>query len=213
MKCIAVNCSPRKNRNSATLLKSALDGAASKGAETKFVNIYDYTFQGCVGCLACKLIKNEENGLCAVKDSVTELLAEMGGADALIFGSPIYFGDVTAYCRAVIERFAYPYFQYSKIKNSKFTGKMKTAFIYTMNITEAGMNERNYNHVFDNNKSYFTRLFGHSTYMASCNTMPVDDFSKYINDYFDIPAKEKALKEQFPADCEKAYILGAELAQ
>jgi len=211
MKLIAINCSPRKNKNTSALLKEAVKGAESKGAETKLVNLYDYTFQGCIGCLSCKLIKNQENTLCVIKDSITELLAEMGQADVLIFGSPIYFGDVTAYARAIIERFAYPFFMYSKENNSKFSGNMKTAFIYSMNINEQGMSERNYQHVFENNKNYFSRLFGHSEYMTACNTMPIDDFSKYVHDYFDIPAKQLAKKEQFPVDRELAFSLGAEL--
>lgn len=34
MKVIAINGSPRKNKNTATLLNKALEGAASRGAET-----------------------------------------------------------------------------------------------------------------------------------------------------------------------------------
>jgi len=211
MKAIAVNGSPRKNFNTSALLKEALKGAESKGAETKLVNLYDYTFQGCTGCLACKLIKNTENTHCVMQDSITELLQEMGEADVLILGSPIYFGDVTAYTRAIIERFAYPYFQYSKVNNSKFKGGMKTAFIYTMNLNEDGMKDRNYKHVFDNNKNYFTRLFGHSVYLPVCDTLPMKDFSKYINDYFDIEAKHKAREEKFPNDLKQAFELGASL--
>lgn len=211
MKVIALNCSPRKNFNTAELIEKAVEGAESKGAEVKLVNIYDYTFQGCKGCLACKLIKNQENVLCVVKDEITDLLKEMSEADAVILGSPIYFGDVTAYTRAIIERFAYPYFQYSKEHNSKNKGIKKTAFIYSMNINEAGMMERNYPHVFETIKAYCTRLFGHSEYVAVCNTTPVKDYSKYINDYFDIEAKEKAKREQFPLDLQKAFDLGASL--
>jgi multimeric flavodoxin WrbA len=42
MKVIALNGSPRKKWNTATLLKRALDGAASKGANTEMIHIYDY---------------------------------------------------------------------------------------------------------------------------------------------------------------------------
>ena len=41
MKVIAVNGSPRKKWNTATLLENALEGAASKGAETELVHLYD----------------------------------------------------------------------------------------------------------------------------------------------------------------------------
>ena len=56
MKVIAVNGSPRKKWNTATLLERALEGAASKGAETELVHLYDLDFKGCVSCFACKMI-------------------------------------------------------------------------------------------------------------------------------------------------------------
>ncbi len=41
MKVIAINGSPRKKWNTATLLKNALEGAESEGAETELFNLYD----------------------------------------------------------------------------------------------------------------------------------------------------------------------------
>jgi multimeric flavodoxin WrbA len=51
---MAFNGSPRKTWNTATLLEKALEGAASKGAETELVHLYDVTFKGCISCFACK---------------------------------------------------------------------------------------------------------------------------------------------------------------
>ena len=44
MNILAFNGSPRKNWNTATLLKSALEGARSRGAETELVHLYDFDF-------------------------------------------------------------------------------------------------------------------------------------------------------------------------
>jgi len=55
MKVMAINGSPRKNWNTATLLEKALEGAASEGAETEIVHLYDLEFKGCTSCFACKL--------------------------------------------------------------------------------------------------------------------------------------------------------------
>ncbi|MDQ1253622.1 MAG: hypothetical protein QG646_2808 [Euryarchaeota archaeon] len=46
MKVIAVNGSPRKKWNTATLLEKALEGAASEGAETELIHLYDFNFKG-----------------------------------------------------------------------------------------------------------------------------------------------------------------------
>ena len=54
MKILAVNGSPRKNWNTATLLGKALEGATSQGAETEFDHLYDLNFKGCQSCFSCK---------------------------------------------------------------------------------------------------------------------------------------------------------------
>ena len=41
---MAFNGSPRKKWNTATLLNKALEGAASQGAETEIVHLYDLKF-------------------------------------------------------------------------------------------------------------------------------------------------------------------------
>ena len=51
MKIMAFNGSPRKkNWNTVTLLEHALQGAASAGAETELVQLYDLDFSGCISC-------------------------------------------------------------------------------------------------------------------------------------------------------------------
>lgn len=59
MRIVAINGSPRKNKNTATLLKKVLEGAADAFApetiETELVNLYDLTYTGCRSCFACKL--------------------------------------------------------------------------------------------------------------------------------------------------------------
>jgi len=66
---IGINGSPRKNWNTAKLLAKALEGAASQGADTKLVCLYDLVFKGCTSCFACKLIDGPHNGRCALNAS------------------------------------------------------------------------------------------------------------------------------------------------
>lgn len=54
MKAIAINGSPRKGWNTEKLLKEALRGAESVGAETELVQLYDLNYTGCKSCFACK---------------------------------------------------------------------------------------------------------------------------------------------------------------
>ncbi|MGZ4951339.1 MAG: flavodoxin family protein, partial [Halobacteriota archaeon] len=66
MNVLAINGSPRTKCNTATLLDSALEGAASQGAETELVHLYKLTFKGCISCFSCKLKNGESYGRCAV---------------------------------------------------------------------------------------------------------------------------------------------------
>ena len=54
MKTIILNASPRKNWNTAQLLKSAAKGAESAGAEVEYIDLYDLNFTGCRSCMLCK---------------------------------------------------------------------------------------------------------------------------------------------------------------
>ena len=53
MKTIIINASPRKNWNTAQLLKEAQKGAESVGGEVEYIDLYDLTFIGCRSCMAC----------------------------------------------------------------------------------------------------------------------------------------------------------------
>ena len=137
MKVIAINGSPRKNWNTATLLQYALDGAASQGAETKLYHLIDYDFKGCRSCFACKRIGSKSYGKCAARDGLTPILEEIDQeADAFILGTPIYIGGATAEMRALIERLLYPYAKYDKFQTNLFSRRIPVGFVYTMNWTE-----------------------------------------------------------------------------
>jgi NAD(P)H-dependent FMN reductase len=56
MKIIAINGSPRKKWNTATLLEKALEGAASQGAETELV----HGFQGMYELFFLQIERREE---------------------------------------------------------------------------------------------------------------------------------------------------------
>jgi multimeric flavodoxin WrbA len=48
--------------------------------------------------MVCKL-KDKASNVCKFKDALTPILEEIAGADGLVLGSPVYFGDITAQMR------------------------------------------------------------------------------------------------------------------
>ncbi len=213
MKALAINGSPRKTGNTATLLNKALEGAAVEGAETELVHLYDLDYKGCTSCFACKLIGGKSYGRCALRDGLTPLLEKIPEVDALIFGSPIYFGNVTGEMKSFIERLIFPYLAYDKDYTMLFPRKLRTGWIYTMNIPEARLKEWGYDQMFKRNESLMTRAFGSSESLVVTDTWQFDDYSRYVSSMFDPEQKTRRRREAFPADCRKAFKLGSRMAK
>ena len=207
MKVIAINGSPRKNWNTATLLQKALEGAASQGAETKLYHLIDYDFKGCRSCLACKLVGGKSYGKCAARDGLSPILEEIDReADALILGSPIYIGGVTAEMRALIERLLYPYAKYDKAMTNLFTRRIPVGVVYTMNWTPELLKFMHINLEFT--EGSLEKTFGPLEKLCCYDTLQVDDYAKYDITLFDVDAKKKRREEQFPIDCQSAFDMG-----
>lgn len=191
------------------MLKSALDGAKAQGAETELINLYDYNYKGCVSCFSCKLKGGRSYGKCALKDDLKPILEKIEKADAFILASPIYFGMVTGEMRSFMERLLFQYLVYDKDHSSLFNRKIKTGFIYTMNVPETYLDSVGYNKLFESNEATLKRIFGASEYILSTDTYQFDDYSKYEASMFDVEAKKKRREEVFPEDCKRAYEMGA----
>ena len=210
MKTIIINASPRKNWNTAQLLKEARRGAESAGAEVEYVDLYDLDFTGCRSCLVCKLKGGEHPG-CAWRDDLSPLIDRILVADALIIGTPIYWGEPTAQFRALMERLVFCTMPYEA--GTYFDGKVDVGFIYTMNAPQ-GYYEQNLRPYLDGVEALFKMgLHGEVKSCAACDTLQVKDYSKYDMAAFSEEAKRAHRDEQFPADLAAAFALGAELGR
>lgn len=212
MKIIAINGSPRKKWNTAMMLEKAIEGAASQDAETNLIHLYDLTFKGCISCFACKTRDGKSYGRCAVKDDLTPVYAEIKGADAIILGSPIYFGDVTGQLRSFMERLLYPYLVYTESRRTLFPRKIRTGLIYTMNAPEEVVHALGYDRLFGANEGYMQRIFGHAESIMSYDTYQFEDYSRVVSDLFDGGKKKERRQRVFPQDCGKAYDMGVRFA-
>jgi multimeric flavodoxin WrbA len=212
MNVIAINGSPRKKWNTATLLQHAIDGAASQGAETELVHLYDLDFKGCTSCFACKLNGGKSYGKCAMQDELTLILEKIEDVDALILGSPIYFGNVTGEMRCFMERLLFPYLTYTRPPASLFPKKIPTAFVYTMNVSEQLMKE-NYGTLIGANEQMLARMFGHAESLFANETLQFEDYDKVVFSYFDPEERKERRKTVFPQDCRRAFELGVRFVQ
>ena len=211
MKILASNGSPRKKWNTSTLLQKALEGAASQGAKTELIHLYDLNYKGCISCFACKTLGGKSYGKCAVQDDLAPIFSRIEQSDAILMGSPIYWGDISGEMKSFLERLLFQYTTYTTPPGSLFTKKIKTGFIYTMNVTEDVMQEWKYEVNFNRYDGALRRIFGESEYICSFDTLQFDDYSKVLNTRFDPVKKKQRHDEVFPMDRQKAYDLGVRL--
>lgn len=101
MKVLAINGSPRKKGNTELLLREVLSVIEAEGITTELIQIGGKKVNGCVACMKCK---KEKDAKCHKKnDLLNEVIAKMVKADAIIIGSPVYFSDITAETKALID--------------------------------------------------------------------------------------------------------------
>lgn len=212
MKIVAINASPRRKWNTATLVGEAAEGAKSEGAEIVTFNLYDLgVYSGCVSCFGCKIGNNK--GKCVHKDGLSKVLDEIRTADGLIMGSPNYLGDVTAAFRALYERLVFQYITYSSDPRSYNERHIPVLMIMTSNISEERYPEVGYDVVLEKYKQTLSAHIGPTDIMISGDTLQVNDYSKYDWGYFD-PEKKKIRHEtEFPAERKKVFELGAEMVR
>jgi multimeric flavodoxin WrbA len=99
VKILGLSCSPRIHGDTVALLTEALKGAAAEGAETELYSVAGKTIEPCQACRSCF-----ETGKCKIQDDMQSLYDKMLEAHGIIFGTPVYFWDVTAQAKAVIDR-------------------------------------------------------------------------------------------------------------
>jgi multimeric flavodoxin WrbA len=209
MNILAICGAADKNRNTATMLKRAFDGAVSVlGASGEIVYLYELNYRGCVGCHSCKLLDESKLARCAVCDDLTPVLLKAIDADVLLIGSPIYFSDVTGETRSFLERYLFPGITYNKDRTPTYPKRTKVGWVFTMNAPG------------DYYKDYFTglidltgRIIGNSEYVMAYHTQQFDDYSRYAATMFDVEMINKRHIEQFPKDCEAAFEMGKRLAE
>lgn len=213
MKIIAINGSPRKNKNTATLLKKAVEGVQSEDSEVELINLYDLNYKGCISCFYCKR-KDKKKGTCIIKDDLSPVLEKIKEADGLILASPIYYFNMTSGMMAFLERLLFSNYLYKFDNASVFPKKIPTAVIYTMNATKEVTDKYGLNDKLSFYHNNIESILGDKPkVLYSYNTYQFDNYDKYEASMFSEEKKAKQRAEQFPVDCTNAFNMGVEIVK
>ncbi len=102
MKVLLINGSPRKNGNTFTALTEIAHQLNKNGIDTEIVQLGNKPVRGCICCGQC-MVKG--NGRCAFDDDVCNSITErFDDIDALVLGSPVYYGQPNGALLAVMQR-------------------------------------------------------------------------------------------------------------
>lgn len=99
MRVLGLSGSPRKGGNTDILVQKALEAAKAKGAEVEFIGLAGKDIKGCINCPDCG-----KRGECVIDDDIQGIYPRMEWADAIILGTPIYFGQMTAQTKTLMDR-------------------------------------------------------------------------------------------------------------
>lgn len=215
MKIYAINGSPRKNKNTATLLDQALEGAKSafpnELVETERINLYDLNFTGCRSCFACKVKDGKSYGKCAVKDDLFDVLEKLSSADGIIIGSPIYYRTITGQLHAFLERWLFQYMTYKEGYPTIAPKRMNTACIYSMNVMQDEMLAGGYRDNLAMFEMFIESYFKKPLVLEAYNTVQFDDYSRYVCETFNQKDKTEYKEIHFEDDCQKAFEIGQQM--
>lgn len=101
IKILGVSGSPRKGKNTGSLLQAALEAAQEAGAETELLSLAGLSILPCTGCNTCvrekRCSQDGEDDMPAVKQKLEE-------ADGVILAAPSYFGGVPGVMKNMMDR-------------------------------------------------------------------------------------------------------------
>lgn len=112
-KVLIISASPRNGGNSDYLCDQFMRGAKDAGHDVENIALRNKKINFCNACYFCK----NNNGKCAIKDDVPEIIDKMIAADVVVLSSPVYFYCMNAQLKTIIDRSV---MKWTEIQNKDF---------------------------------------------------------------------------------------------
>jgi len=103
MKVIAIQTSPNKDGLTSSLAQAVLKGVETEGGVTELIHLNEHDVKHCIACKNGWGICRTE-GTCVLEDDFESISEKIGLADALVFATPVYFGDLSESAKVFLDR-------------------------------------------------------------------------------------------------------------
>ncbi|WP_124064862.1 flavodoxin family protein [Clostridium sp. E02] len=100
MNILVVTGSPRKNGNTEIMADVFAQSAKAAGHQVTTKKLSQYKVLPCLGCKYCFT----HDGVCIQEDDMNDILTDLDQSDLLVLASPIYWFDVSAQTKCMIDR-------------------------------------------------------------------------------------------------------------
>lgn len=105
MKYCIIAGSPRKNGNTAQLLKPFMEELELQQQKYDFIWLYDQQIEPCI---ACRICQNDWTDFgCHYKDDMQEIFDKVYDCDAIVLATPIYSWYCTPPMKSMLDRLVY----------------------------------------------------------------------------------------------------------
>ncbi len=103
MRVVTIHASPNDDGLTESLAKAAVDGAQAAGAEAELIRLTDREVSACRQCKN-GWYKCREEGWCIIEDDFERVRSAIMDADAWVFVTPVYFGDLSESAKCFADR-------------------------------------------------------------------------------------------------------------
>jgi multimeric flavodoxin WrbA len=104
MKALMILGSRNPEGRTATAAKALLEGVTDRGSQGEEVFLPQRKIERCRQCEMDGWGTCRTEGRCAIEDDFASLVDSIKSADAVVFATPVYFGDLSESMRAFLDR-------------------------------------------------------------------------------------------------------------
>ena len=104
MKVLCILGSRNPEGQTARAAQALLKGVSTQGHESELIILPELSVERCRQCENDGWGLCRKQGQCVIKDDIIVLIEKIRKADAIVFATPVYFGDLSESMRAFLDR-------------------------------------------------------------------------------------------------------------